>query len=341
MHARVNMLAGDPALLTEATRYLEGTVRPHVEGQPGNRGIACLANAELGTCVITSYWDSLEAMTASEQAVQVSRKELTERLRGSVTVEHYEVPVFVRRFRPERDAGVRFTRVECPPGHMDAFIDEFRGTAIPSLMDMPGMSSAHLLTDRGTGRCVVITSWQDMKALAANRAAAARLRADASATLHIQIRGVEEYALVFTSVREGDTRSLIQRDMQLWNARDRDGWMSGMDLLRFETQSPGGRLSGKEAADTMWSTWQQAFPDNRIETIAIHADDRGGVHEFRAIGTHTGTLRGPAGEIPATGRAVRMSMCGVYQFDDAKIIGFHLYFDHAELLRQLGLAGGS
>jgi heme-degrading monooxygenase HmoA len=98
MHARVNMLAGDPALLTEATRYLEGTVRPHVESQPGNRGIACLVNAELGTCVITSYWDSLEAMTASEQAVQVSRKELTERLRGSVTVEHYEVPG-ARRFR--------------------------------------------------------------------------------------------------------------------------------------------------------------------------------------------------------------------------------------------------
>ena len=28
MHARMNMLAGDPAHLGEATRYLEGTVRP-------------------------------------------------------------------------------------------------------------------------------------------------------------------------------------------------------------------------------------------------------------------------------------------------------------------------
>ena len=62
-----------------------------MEGQHGNRGLACLVNAELGTCVIASYWDSLDAMTASEQSVQVSRKEMTERLRGSVTVEHYEV----------------------------------------------------------------------------------------------------------------------------------------------------------------------------------------------------------------------------------------------------------
>ena len=87
----------------------------------------------------------------------------------------------------------------------------------------------------------------------------------------------------------------------------------------------------------MWSTWQDAFPDNRIETIAIHADDRGGVHEFRAIGTHTGTLRGPAGEIPATGRSTRMNMCGVYEIDDGKITSFHLYFDQAEMLRQLGM----
>jgi steroid delta-isomerase-like uncharacterized protein len=341
MHARVNMLAGDPAMLTEATRYLEGTVRPHVEGQHGSRGLACLVNAELGTCVVASYWDSLDAMTASEQAVQVSRKEMTERLGGSVTVEHYEVPIFVRRSRPESGAGVRLTRVECPPGNIDAFIDECRNTAIPALMDMPGLSSAHLLADRATGRCVVVTGWQDMAALAASRASTARLRADVSATMHLQVRGVEEYALVFTSIRDGDTRSLIERDIELWNARDRAGWMSAMDLLRLETETPGGRLTGKEAAETMWSTWQQAFPDNRIETVAIHADDRGGVHEFRAIGTHSGTLRGPAGEIPATGRSARVNMCGVYEFDDGKIVSFHLYFDQAELLSQLGLTARS
>ena len=341
MHARVNMLAGDPDLLTDATRYLEGTVRPHVESQHGSRGLACLVNAELGTCVVASYWDTLDAMTASEQAVQVSRKEMTERVRGSVTVERYEVPVFVRRSRPESGAGVRLTRVECPPGNINSFIEEFRDDGIPALMDMPGMSSAHLLTDRATGRCIVVTSWQDMAALAANRAATARLRADVSESLHLQVRSMEEYTLLFTSVRDGDTRSLIERDIELWNARDREGWMSGMDLLRLETETPGGRLAGREAAETMWSTWQEAFPDNRIETIAIHADERGGVHEFRAIGTHNGTLRSPAGEIPATGMSARMTMCGVYEIDDGKITSFHLYFDQAEMLRQLGMAAGS
>jgi heme-degrading monooxygenase HmoA/predicted ester cyclase len=341
MYARMNMLAGDPAQLSEATRYLEGTVRPHVEGQHGNRGLACLINADTGVCIVASYWDSPDAMTASEQAVQVSRKELAEMVRGSVTVEHYEVPVFVRRSRPERGAGVRLARVECAPGHIDAFIEEFRNNAAPDLMDMQGMESAQLLTDRISGRCVVVTSWQDIAALAASRAATARLRADAAATMHLQIRAVEEYTLAFTSIRDSDTRSLIERDIALWNARDREGWMAGTDLLRGTVQMPGGiQLTGKDAAETMWSTWQEAFPDNRIETIAIHADDRGGVHEFRATGTHSGTLRGPAGEIPATGRTVEMGMCGVYEFEEGKITSFHLYFDQAELLGQLGLAAG-
>jgi heme-degrading monooxygenase HmoA/predicted ester cyclase len=339
MHVRMNMLVGDPARMDEATRYLEETVRPDVEAQHGNRGLACLTHADLGVCVVASYWDTLDAMTASEQAVQVARKEVTERVGGTVTVEHYEVPAFVRRSRPQRGAGVRMSRLDCAPASMDAVIEEFRNTAVPALTAMPGLCSAQMMTDRATGRCIVITAWDDMEALAASRPATARLRADTAAVTHLQVRSVEEYQLVFSSVRDGDTRGLIERDIELWNARDREGWMAAADLNRLELQAPGGiRLTGREAADAIWSTWNEAFPDNRLEIIAIHADDRGGVHEGRFVGTHTGTLRGPAGEIAATGRTVDALFSGVYEFEEGKITSFHLYFDQTELLTQLGIA---
>ena len=341
MHVRMNMLAGDPARLGEATRYLEGTVRPDVEAQHGNRGLACLTNADLGVCIVASYWDTLDAMTASEQAVQVSRKEVTELLGGTVTVEHYEVPVFVRRSRPHGGAGVRLSRVDCAPASIDAVIEEFRNTGVPALTAMPGLCSAHMMTDRATGRGIVITAWDDMDALAASRSASARLRADVAAVTHLQIRSVEEYQLVFSSVRDGDTRSLIERDIELWNARDREGWMAGMDLHRLEVRMPGGlQLTGREAAETTWDMWNQAFPDNRLETVAIHSDDRGGVHEGRGIGTHTGTLRGPAGEIAATGKPADVRFTSVYEFEEGKITSYHLYFDQAELFTQLGIAAG-
>jgi steroid delta-isomerase-like uncharacterized protein len=141
--------------------------------------------------------------------------------------------------------------------------------------------------------------------------------------------------------RGGDTRSLIERDIELWNAKDREGWMAGLDLHRLDMQVPGGpRLTGREAAETLWNMYQEAFPDNRFEAIAIHADDRGGAYEGRATGTHTGTMRGPAGEIPATGKAAQMRFCGVYEFEEGKITSYHLYFDQAELLSQLGITPG-
>ncbi len=338
MHVRMNMLAGDPARLDDATRYLEGTVRPHVEGQHGNRGLACLTNASLGVCVVASYWETSDAMAASEQAVQVSRKEMTELMGGMVTVEHYEAPVFVRRSRTPAGAGVRLTRIECSPAAVDGLIEDFRNSAVPALMDMAGLCSAHLLVDRATGRGIVITAWQDESALAASRAATARLRADVAGRTHAQVRGMEEYKLLFSSVRDGDNRSLIERGIDLWNSRDLAGWLACYDLHRLEIQAPGGfRLSGREAADAIWSTWHEAFPDNRLEITAVHADDRGGVHEGRFIGTHTGTLRGPAGEIPATGRAADGAFSGIYEIEDAKITSFHLYFDQMEMLSQLGI----
>lgn len=341
MHVRLNMLAGDPARLDEGVRYLEGTVRPHVEAQTGNRGLACLTNPDLGVCVILSYWDSLDTMTASERAVQVSRKEMTELMKGTVTVEHYEVPVFARRSRPSTRAGTRLVRIECSHPGLDTVIDEFRNTGLPAILEMRGLCSAHLLAERTTGRCIVVVTWEDADAMAASRAQAARLRAGLADAAHAQIRSVEEYSLRFTSVREGDTRSLIERDVEMWNARDREGWLAAADLRRLEVRAPGGlSLRGQDAAETIWSTWHDAFPDNRLEITAIHADDRGGVQEGRFIGTHTGTLRSPVGDIAPTNSTVDAPFSNVLEFDKGKITSSHLYFDQMELLRQFGVAPG-
>jgi quinol monooxygenase YgiN/predicted ester cyclase len=341
MHVRINMLSGDPAQLDEAVRYLDATARSDVEAEPGSRGLALLTNASLGTCIIASYWDSVNAMTASEQAVQVARKQITEMMKGTLTVEQYEVPVFVRRSRPQAGAGVRMVRIECSPLSVDAVIDEFRNHGVPSVMEMRGLCSAQLLTDRSTGRCIVVAAWEDADAMAASRADGARLRANLIDVTHAQVRSVEEYRLEFTTVREGDTRTLIERDIELWNARDREGWLAAADLHRLEFQGPGGlRLLGQEAADTVWTTWNEAFPDNRLAITTIHTDDRGGAVEGRLTGTHTGTLRGPAGEIAATNQTVDTPFSSIYEIGDGKITSVHLFYDQMELLTQLGVAPG-
>ena len=269
MYVRMYTLAGDPARLVEATTYLEDKVRPQVEAQLGSRGMAVSSKADLGVCLVSTYWDSADAMAASERAVEVPHKELTDVMSGTVAAEEYEVPVFIRQSRPGPGAGVRLTRVDGEPSQMSAAVEEFRHHVGPALLDMPGLCSAQFLVERGTGHCVVISTWEDMDLMASIRSQAAALRADVAALTRAQVRSVEEYMLNFSTVREGDNISLIEREVALWNERDQAGWLALADLNKLEFTAPGGlQLSGRAAADVLWSTWNDAFPDNRLTTVS-------------------------------------------------------------------------
>ncbi|MFD2415986.1 ester cyclase [Amycolatopsis pigmentata] len=336
MHVRSNMLIGDPARVDEVLHYIEDTVRPYVEAQPGSRGIAVAANFELGVIVTNAYWDSADAMTASEHAVQTGRKEAAELLHGMVTVDHYEAPVFLRHRRPGRGAGLRVTTIESDPADLDVLVDVFRDTALPRLARIPSLCSAQLLIDRASGHCQAIVAYDSASDLAATRANVARIRSDSMARTHATVRSVQEYTVIFTSVREGGTTSLIERETELWNAHDREQWTSLFDQQAFELRATGGiRVAGRDALDLLWYTCQDAFPDNHVENLACYGDDHGGVLEGRFTGTHTGPLRTRGDEIPATGKSLEVGFCGVYRVQEGKIIGASLYFDRLDALDQM------
>ncbi|HJQ46859.1 MAG TPA: ester cyclase [Amycolatopsis sp.] len=340
MYARMNTLIGDPARTDEVQHYIESTVRPYVEAQAGCRGLATLSNRDLGITIVGSYWDSAESMTLSEHAVESSRKEAAELAQGMVTVDHFEVPVFARRTRPGPGAGIRMTAMDCPPEEVPAAIEAFRENALPRLLDTEGLCSIQLLADRQTGQCQVIVAYENEDYLVRTRAMVARLRADTLARIHARVRSVGEYRLAFTTVREGGTNSLTQRWTELWNVGDRAGWEAMIDQQAFEARGPGGfRLAGRDAVEAEWAMWHDAFPDNHLAIERICGDDNCGMLEGRFQGTHSGTLRGPAGDLPATGRIVDVPFCEVHRVHAGKVVDSHFYFDQVDMLTQLGQTG--
>src|SRR6266699_1576425 len=48
-------------------------------------------------------------------------------------------------------------------------------------------------------------------------------------------------------------------------------------------------------------------------------------------------FRGPAGDIPPTGRSWTLQFCDVYKFRDGKMVSHRTYYDALGLLHQLGL----
>ena len=298
MHVRMYTLAGDPARLGEATRYLEEKVRPQVEAQPGSRGMAVRSNADLGVCSVATYWDSADAMAASERAVQVPRTELTEIIGATVGAEEYEVPVFIRTGHPGPGAGVRMSRiVTATPGEVSAAVEEFRYHTVPALLDVTGLCSAQFLVDRGTGHCVAMFHLGGHGHHAVHPVPEGGAHRPGQGDARSDPDGGGVHAELLHRPRGRQRQSLIEREVMLWNDRDRAGWLALADLTKLEITAPGGlRLSGQEAADTLWDTWNEAFPDNRLTTVSIHADGQGGVFEGRFAGTHSGHLSGPAGE---------------------------------------------
>jgi quinol monooxygenase YgiN len=65
----------------------------------------------------------------------------------------------------------RSTTIHGDPGSVDATTAYVRDEVMPAVRDMDGCVGLSMLADRGTGRCIVTTSWRDQAALHASREA--------------------------------------------------------------------------------------------------------------------------------------------------------------------------
>jgi heme-degrading monooxygenase HmoA len=200
MYARLVFLTGDPARMEESIRYIEETARPELRSEEGYRGMTLVADRERGKGVVATFWSSEEARTASEEAGRSDRETAIQRLGGTGTLENYEVAVFHQKALPGAGSGVRMTFTEGNPADVDLAVDAFRTTVVPRVELLPGFCRAVLFIDRGRGRGVSAISFADTSGLAASRGAAASVRADATAKAHLNVRGVDEYEMVFTEV---------------------------------------------------------------------------------------------------------------------------------------------
>lgn len=99
----------------------------------------------------------------------------------------------------------------------------------------------------------------------------------------------------------------------------------------------GAKLGYREDAE-LWAT---AFPDGQCQVTNLIAQGDCVIAEFTGRGTHTGPLKGPTGELAATGRKVELMCVEVFRFRNGKIAESKLYYDAASLMSQLGLGMGA
>ena len=103
--------------------------------------------------------------------------------------------------REEGGAGVRHTVYQTNPALLDEAIAGYEDTAVPWLTETDGFVSAALLVDHRSGRQLSQTIWRDIDALVKSRSPAAAIRVDAVAATDSAVVALDEYGLVFRSIR--------------------------------------------------------------------------------------------------------------------------------------------
>jgi predicted ester cyclase len=132
-------------------------------------------------------------------------------------------------------------------------------------------------------------------------------------------------------------RELIQGTHDTWNRRDLQGYRelagAGMEMT-VPGGSPG---TGPDGLEQLYAAWNEAFPDNVAEILSILAETDTASLEGVITGTHTGVMRAPTGDLPPTGRRVRLGYSLVITAEGGRMASYHLYFDRLEFLTQLGV----
>jgi steroid delta-isomerase-like uncharacterized protein len=92
---------------------------------------------------------------------------------------------------------------------------------------------------------------------------------------------------------------------------------------------------GRDAVRSYYEDLLRAVPDLHIEVLKQHVSGDVVVLECEITGTHDGVWHG----LPATGRPVKLPLCGVYTFaeDSYEIAGERIYYDRATALEQVGV----
>jgi heme-degrading monooxygenase HmoA len=201
MYARSNTVQGSPETLDRGIAYVRDQVMPMVEQMDGCVGLSMLADRDTGRCIITTAWESADAMRASDAGVRSSRARAGEIFGAEPEVDEWELTL-VHRVRPADDgACTRVIWASRQAGEMDDVRDVMRMRMLPQLEELPGFCSVSLMVDPTSGRTATAVTYESRAAMDQANARGSGLRAEFSEAAGMAITEVAGFDLVIAHLQ--------------------------------------------------------------------------------------------------------------------------------------------
>ena len=201
MYARSTTIQGQPSSIDAGIAHARDSVMPALEGIDGCVGLSLLVDRTSGRCIVTSSWESEEAMRASEEAIRPIRERAAELIGGSKQVEEWEIAAMHREHRAGEGACVRATWVKVDAGQLDGGIEFYKATILPALEELDGFCSCSLLVDRASGRGVAATTMDSADAMEQNKDQLDRIRATGSQEARAEVLEECDFELAVAHLR--------------------------------------------------------------------------------------------------------------------------------------------
>ena len=195
MYARSTTVKAQPAKIDLGIAQVRDHVLPRVTAMPGCIGLSMMVDRTSGECIVTTAWETEEAMQASAEGVRSMRDETTEMVSGTSAVQEWEIAVVHRDHQAGDGSFSRSTWLSTDPSNVDHALDVYRMAVLPKLEEMQGFCSASMLIDRANGMAVGTVAFDSRAALDASRAAGEAIRAAASKEIGAKVLDVHEYEL--------------------------------------------------------------------------------------------------------------------------------------------------
>jgi heme-degrading monooxygenase HmoA len=162
--------------------YLRDEVLSILDEQHGFRGVTASADRPGALMGILSLWETESDRSASDSALGKAREEAVKIMGGELTsVENLEqVAEHIVR-PPVVGCSLIVTRLSMDPASVDENITFFKSEMIPRISNEPGFCALRNMVDRGSGRSMVGTVWQDRQSMDAFASGMAERRAPAVA----------------------------------------------------------------------------------------------------------------------------------------------------------------
>jgi heme-degrading monooxygenase HmoA len=178
VHARSTTVLAQPSSIDAGIAHIRNEIMPAVQAIDGCIGISMLVDRESGRCIITTAWETDEAMRASAEKARQLRDRAAGELGGNVEkIEEWEIAVLHRDHPAGAGACARATWVKVDPALADLSHEYYKTAVLPDMENLDGFCSASLLLDRATGRGVSTATFDSREAMERNRAQALALKA--------------------------------------------------------------------------------------------------------------------------------------------------------------------